>query len=366
MVGLMVACAGGPVVAQGEPVQPMGVLPDEMVEAISRDLHMSGEEYLRRARVARQLAGFAATARELFPGAVEQVGLGAAGQGVLALAPNVGAELVRSAAAAAGFEVRDAVTVELPGSPARPAPVQEGGEREAAREVAGGDPFVAMPPRGKKVGFGMCSWGFNGVDQDGAAVNVTAGHCDMEAEKEQPHPLQVFAPSTQNGVDTPVGVFKKSLTFKTSERDYAIVRINDEARPLFDNNFVRSRGMQGLRITGVADPIVGAPVCKLGHTTGFTCGVIVDVDEPSDDGPPQSFSHTAFQFSGDSGGPVITGTEAVGIVSRLESKLDLPVDPRAYLDPRWQDQTRKDLFRVVAQSVSAVLAENPGLRIRTN
>ncbi|WP_067536488.1 S1 family peptidase [Nocardia crassostreae] len=367
VIGLTIAFLGGPSPAQAEPIQSTRLLPEELTAAISRDLHISAEEYLRRSRVAQQLAVFTATAREQFPDSIEQAGLDSEVRGVLALAAGPGADIVRMDAGTAGFDIRDVLVLGLPASPAVPTPVERrSGDRPAATEVAGGDPFVAMPPQGKKVSFGMCSWGFNGIDHDGATVNITAGHCNMEAEKENPNPLHVYAPSTKNGVDTPVGHFHKSLTFKNTARDYAIIRISDEARPLFDNNLVRSRGTKPLPITGVADPVIGAPVCKLGHTTGYTCGVIVDVDPPEDGGPSQSFTHTAFQFSGDSGGPIITGTSAVGIVSRLESTLDLPTDPAAYLDPRWHDQTRRNLFRVVAQSISAVLTENPGLQIRTH
>jgi len=84
------------------------------------------------------------------------------------------------------------------------------------------------------------------------------------------------------------------------------------------------RGGNGttLTVTGTADPVIGAPVCKSGQTSTFTCGVIVadrvDAHLFSSEGAPMlvhGFASNACTLAGDSGGAIVTGTLAVGISS---------------------------------------------------
>jgi hypothetical protein len=86
----------------------------------------------------------------------------------------------------------------------------------------------------------------------------------------------------------------------------------------------RVRGAYGttVELTGTADPIVGAPVCKAGQTSAFTCGFVtadnVETQLMTEDGKNRTvrgFSTNACTLSGDSGGPIFTGTLALGITS---------------------------------------------------
>ncbi|MDH6677273.1 hypothetical protein M2284_001471 [Rhodococcus sp. LBL1] len=79
---------------------------------------------------------------------------------------------------------------------------------------------------------------------------------------------------------------------------------------------------KALTITGTAVPVVGAPVCKFGQTSGYTCGTVQDAAYSTDlygnggeSWRVHGFTHNACTLAGDSGGAIITGTRALGITS---------------------------------------------------
>lgn len=158
-----------------------------------------------------------------------------------------------------------------------------------------------------------------------------------------------------------LGTFSKSVL---GNQDYSIVRIADQARDRFANNAVRVPGAAPILVDGVATPVVGAPVCKSGSRTGFSCGVVNAVDQTVQVGDrqlTQSFSANICALPGDSGGPIVTGRLALGI-SSASSVADFPVCEIPNLIGALTGNTPQ-LF---AQPVSVVLSDNPGLRIRTN
>ncbi len=84
------------------------------------------------------------------------------------------------------------------------------------------------------------------------------------------------------------------------------------------------RGANGttLTITGVADPITGAPVCKSGQSSTFTCGFVVadrvETQLYTANGESRTirgFASSACTLGGDSGGAIVSGTLALGITS---------------------------------------------------
>ena len=138
-----------------------------------------------------------------------------------------------------------------------------------------------------------------------------------------------------------------------------------------------------------------APVCKSGSTTGFTCGVITAVDQPDPQRPPIRFKHTALSLPGDSGGALLSGTLAIGIISDggiYSDPSQFPTDRPSVLPPappgspspgRILQQIGPRAFQqagplvgqvlpgipqiaMIAQSVADVLDQNPGLRLRTS
>ncbi|RZK74226.1 MAG: protease, partial [Rhodococcus sp. (in: high G+C Gram-positive bacteria)] len=89
-----------------------------------------------------------------------------------------------------------------------------------------------------------------------------------------------------------------------------------------DRPAVRGANGTTLEITGTARPVVGAPICKSGQTSSFTCGVVaadhVETQLFVADGSSRvvnGFAGTACTLAGDSGGAIVTGTLALGITS---------------------------------------------------
>ncbi|MGW6375123.1 Ig-like domain repeat protein [Rhodococcus sp. NPDC055112] len=183
-----------------------------------------------------------------------------------------------------------------------------------------------------------CSFGFNATDGDGKPVNITAGHCDLSRGGSP----RVFVGGSY------VGAFEK-VVFEGF--DYGLIRIDDRRR--FENNFVSTYGGDPVRITGTADPVVGAPVCKSGQVTGFTCGKITAVDVSMNSGPrgarvPNAFAAQVCSIPGDSGGAIVTGTKALGVTVAGSG---------------WDCDPSKQTY---GQPINSVLADNPGLKVRTN
>ncbi len=395
MVAVSALLLSTPVVASAAPPEPG--LPADLVAAIGRDLGISPQEYERRVDDAQRLADFAGTERRQVPGSVTDVRLDSAGRAVVALAQGDGG--VRAAAQREGFVVAAVPHAAEHWNPPAPyaVPVSDPAPPvadAAATSVAGGDPFISMLPSPSTQGA-ACSWAFNAIDQQGHPAAITAGHCNVTVLEKRSasvdqHTAQLL-PGRKIGAQT--GVFEKSVI--DGVRDYSIVRIANPMRDAFRNNLVRGHlGGPPIAVTGVGIPVAGEPVCKSGATTGFTCGVITAVDQPDPNRPPIRFKHTALSLPGDSGGALISGTLAMGIVSEgsfdTDTK-DFPTDPPGLLPPappgtpnvggilrligpRTLEHLSPPIDAVlpyvpqismIAQSVADVLAQNPGLWIRT-
>ncbi|WP_216911611.1 S1 family peptidase [Nocardia noduli] len=404
-------------VANAEPAEGPG-LPAELVAAVTRDLKISPDEYLRRADLAQQIAAFATTAQRQYPQVFAGSWLDDSGKAVVAVAQGPGADEARKSAQTAGFEVRNvakseatlrgektaferwldgqpeaisnlvrgavidtvnnsiAVRVDqaglpLPGfiDPARiivMAPPIAGEALPAADEIAsaadrgsliGGDGFASVAGRSSL----RCSFGFNGTDRSGNVVNITAGHCNPDlpsAGTDRAAAVHELVNGERIGAQ--LGVFQKSVL---GSQDYSIVRINDQVKDRFTNNGVRVPGAAPILIEGVGTPVVGAPVCKSGTRTGFSCGVINAVDQTvlvGDRELTQSFSANICALPGDSGGAVVTGRLALGI-SSASSVADYPI----CAIPNLIGALTGDVPQLFAQPVSVVLSDNPGLRVRT-
>jgi len=82
-------------------------------------------------------------------------------------------------------------------------------------------------------------------------------------------------------------------------------------------------------IRGVSAAFVGNTVCRSGATTGWRCGVIIDVDRGIEvgDAVVNSIISTACALPGDSGGPAIVGSRAVGVLSWGDSPTQTACSP---------------------------------------
>ncbi|MCM6773751.1 S1 family peptidase [Nocardia sp. CDC159] len=311
-------------------------------------------QYLQRSATAQRLGEFASAARQNYPSVFAGVRLDDAGRPVVTLTDGPTALAARAAAESAGFTIE---TIADPES--TPKSVVSAGTTLVADgpPVVGGTPYF-ITTNGRRSNGGPCSTGFNGIDSEGNTVNITAGHCDMDrAATGTPDAAALVLdlappPGRPLGTVRRIGSFQKSMF---GGRDYAIVRIVDPAaESRFQNNLVGVRGGPAIPIDGVADPVVGAPACKSGATTGFTCGTVRGVDESLTTNG-NVLLHNMFwadilAVPGDSGGPVVTGTKALGIVSASTIGEIGPAQPVPV---------------TIAQPIAIVLAENPGLRIRT-
>ncbi|MFZ2175786.1 MAG: S1 family peptidase [Rhodococcus sp. (in: high G+C Gram-positive bacteria)] len=411
-------------VAQADPVEP-GVsdqaakLPAELVDALQRDLKLSPDQYLEHSELGQKLAEFAEIARIQFPEVFAGTWLDEAGNPIVGLAEGAEKDAAVEAASDAGFQVKDVaqsegnlkaqlesldrwldtqppavadlirgVTIDIVGnglvlraddagglqlpdflrgarvveSPATLAPQPSTdlapiAEVMPADALMGGDAYGSL---GDGIGL-RCSLGFNATDNSGRPVNITAGHCDPNrAAAGSSEASEAFA-LARGGTGPRLGTFAKtSLDF----HDYALIRADDGAAHRFENNGVRVPGAAPLSITGTADPVVGAPVCKSGLTTGFTCGLVKSVGQTVEVGErvlSDSFSTSICALQGDSGGTIVTGTRALGI-SSASNVGQYPLCQIADVATFVIGES-PELF---ATPINAVLGDNPGLRIRTS
>ncbi|MFC4374120.1 S1 family peptidase [Nocardia halotolerans] len=407
----------GPTMAVAE-AEPGAELPAQLIEAVTRDLQISPAEYLRRADVAQQVAGFSTTAQRQFPQVFGGAWLSDQGNAVVALAQGPGAEEARAAAESAGFEVRNvaksestlrgektafenwldaappeisnlvrgvvidtvnntiAVRVDQAGLPLPsfidPARVivtapPVAGERidlsaapvagDGDGALAGGDGYASVAGDSSL----RCSLGFNGTDRSGNVINISAGHCNPDLDTAGTATAAAVYEMNGDDAGAQLGTFAKSVL---GEQDYSIIRVNDNARPRFENNLVRVPGAAPIAVDGVGIPVVGAPVCKSGSRTGFSCGVVNGVDQTVQVGDrqlTQSFSANICALPGDSGGAIITGRLALGI-SSASSVADFPICEI----PNIIGAITGDTPQLFAQPLSVVLSDNPGLAVRTN
>ncbi|GAA3196823.1 MULTISPECIES: trypsin-like serine protease [Streptomyces] len=160
------------------------------------------------------------------------------------------------------------------------------------QDITGGDAFYID-------GSARCSVGFS-VTKGEQAGFVTAGHCGRRG-------------ATTTGYDrTAQGTFQAS-TFPA--KDMAWVATNDQWTPTPD---VKAQDGQEVQVTGSAQALVGASVCRSGSTTGWRCGTVeqhdatVSYPEGRVDGLTRT---TVCAEPGDSGGPFVAGAQAQGVTS---------------------------------------------------
>ncbi|PTR23445.1 hypothetical protein C8K36_10925 [Rhodococcus sp. OK519] len=395
-------------------------LPIELIDALQRDLKLSPDQYLQQSEAAQKLAEFAAMAGVQFPEAFGGTWLDAAGTPVVGVAGPDGAAL-RDAVTNAGFTPTDVqrssqrldadrtaltdwvatlppeiaklvhgVTVDIANNSIVVGAENAAGSlvdllppalREAARvilgpalaplvptttgeEVAqfgtdallGGDPYAA---NGGGMGL-RCSLGFNAVDQAGASVNISAGHCDPSpASAGTPYASQARA-MVGNLTGPAIGTFEKT---NLQGLDYSIIRPTAEAARLLSNNQVRVPNAEALRISGTANPVVGAPACKAGNTTGYSCGVVTSVNRNIKVGDrviDNGFTTDMCGLRGDSGGPIVTGTLALGISSASNVGGIGTCDAAAVAQVTGGGPT------LSATPIKSILGANPGLALRTS
>ncbi|QBJ95965.1 protease [Rhodococcus sp. ABRD24] len=223
--------------------------------------------------------------------------------------------------------------------------------------LLGGDPFAAV---GGGVGL-RCSLGFNATDRNGAPVNISAGHCDpnrtFAGTEHASKVYEMFGDASGAMIGT---VEKTSL----DRLDYSVIRPAAGTAQRFANNGVRVPGAAPIGITGTADPVVGAPVCKAGDTSGFNCGVVTAAGQTVKVGErvlADGFATNLCALQGDSGGTIVTGTLALGISSASNVGDYGMCEIAGFVSSIFGDTPE-----LYATPINSILRENPGVRIRTS
>ncbi|MFD6351206.1 S1 family peptidase [Nocardia tengchongensis] len=245
-------------------------------------------------------------------------------------------------------------TTKPPVTTTKPPVTTTTGQPPAADAMLGGD--------GYNFGEHYCSLGFNATDGSGNIVNITAGHCDPNSQNAGGPDATV----TTEGISAGGPRFGAFDFPHPDGVDFSTIKIDDDAIQRFENNFVRGPGGKPLAITGIADPVVGAPVCKTGVTTGYNCGVISAVNETLNNealGITKGLflANNICALPGDSGGPVITGTRALGISTASNNRTQAECDATSGPDIGDFDHPHE-----YVTPLKMILAADPGLQVLTN
>ncbi|BCK59063.1 S1 family peptidase [Nocardia wallacei] len=349
-------------------------LPAEMAQAISRDLKMTPAEYLDRAARAQQLRQYARDFRSERPDEFAGAWLAADGKPVVAvtsldaahtaetagyqtrLAPisadNLESSLdqlvgwigglPRDIAAAINSVAVDFLNSQLVLSVANtPAGhllnlptlianikvvLSPNGGGPVERRPMGGDTYISAPTSLDDAALktvDVCSFGFNSIDAAGNALNISAGHCDPNLDKGDGQ-ADVYLPDVRNLKASPkLGTFVRAHVGGSSGLDYSVIQLSERAvRAGMDQPSVRGANGTTISVTGTADPVIGAPICKSGQSSTFTCGFVVadrvETQLFTAEGQSKTvrgFASSACTLGGDSGGAIVTGTLALGITS---------------------------------------------------
>ncbi|QLY30817.1 S1 family peptidase [Nocardia huaxiensis] len=361
--------------ASADPIQLAAEnLPAELVQAIARDLKMTPAEYLDRAAKAQQLREYASEFRTERPDEFAGAWLGTDGKPVMAVtsldAARIAAEdgyqtrlapisaenleisltQLNSWIAELPFDLSSAINsvaidflnsqlvlsvantpaghlLNLPTllanikvmlSPNSGGPVE--------RRPMGGDTYISAPTTlddSALQSVDVCSFGFNATDSAGNPLNISAGHCNPNLGKSNDQ-AEVYLPNVRALAASPqVGTFVTSRLGGAAALDYAVIKLNDAAvRNGMDQPNVRGANGTTLTITGIANPVTGAPVCKSGQSSTFTCGFVVadrvETQLYTTEGQSKTvrgFASSACTLGGDSGGAIVSGTLALGITS---------------------------------------------------
>ncbi|MCS5717051.1 cell wall-binding repeat-containing protein [Herbiconiux sp. CPCC 205763] len=282
------------------------VLPVELADAIQADLSISPEEYLARAEAA-------ATAADV----VDE--LNASGTSVLAsrmegtqLVVTVGSDAEIPAVEAVGATAEIGAAAERTTGPS---------DFSFLKDLVGGQGYYT--PFGD--GGYRCSVGFNGRDKTNASRQfLTAGHCYepssssggsvyelMQSAPGGPYYAGAFLASPVsgsaylgNGYDASVYSPSGDWTLRP-----AVGTWNNNQGPVTSGTPITVRDY--------TKTTVGQVICKSGSTTGWTCGTVdyVDAVVDVDDHQINSYISGMCALPGDSGGAVVSGNYAVGLLS---------------------------------------------------
>ncbi|MGM7679090.1 hypothetical protein [Microbacterium sp. A94] len=198
-------------------------------------------------------------------------------------------------------------------------------------------------------GLGACSVGFSAFSPEGVPALLSAGHCSLDFNSGDLYDLTALSVPSEEpavggpGFEVPNAVTElAAFTFgqfggpnnttgaqgDVNATDIAVMTLNEAGDfnplPAVTNWTTAGEDLSSLAEGTVAVKSVGAPVhgdvSKSGRTTGFTTGTIDENDlldgwAKIEDRWVRGFSSDTVAGPGDSGGAVIQGTTAVGLIS---------------------------------------------------
>lgn len=298
-------------------------LPAELIEALDRDVDVTGAEYLAEAAAATQAVLVVESLEE--DAGIDVLGSRMEGT---ELVVNVGDD-------AAAAVVEDAgATAEL----GEPEPFVLDKPIRTTTDLWDGQAYYWSDDPLDQSGY-VCTTGFQGFnDTTGDPEFVTAGHC-LEGAEGIVGPVSALvmsAPNTVTGffdIGAPLVSTRKWGTGAGSV-NYDVSRIAVTEAGITPQPGVLTWGYGAgapgstprTYITGQSATIVGATLCASGMRTGWRCGPILQVDYDAnsfvdENGDPIPGLHVnsivaqVCTLPGDSGGSAIVGTNAVGITS---------------------------------------------------
>jgi hypothetical protein len=295
------APAASPTPLAAEATDP-STLPDGLKAAISRDLHITPQQYLAGAQAA---AAAPATIDSL-----QKAGI-------------------------------DPAQAWLDGSVLK-VHTDDAQQQEVARKL-GAEPTTATPPAAPDVttassyedlvngsgwylpiggsSIAICSTGFNGWNAAGAATVATAGHCLLGNSPVPPAPVTAtrYVQTQPNQTGTS-GSTIGSLDYNSfqfgSGFDSGLINVSNSA--LAEKPQVSTWDGNAIPVRGTITATVGAYICKSGRTTGWTCGTVqrVNYSQGISTGQTVNSVQTSMcMYHGDSGGPAMIGFYAAGVNS---------------------------------------------------
>lgn len=206
-----------------------------------------------------------------------------------------------------------------------------------AEEVFGGQGYYGEAGPGR---YASCSIGFNGWDPEGNPAVITAGHCTgdgtvsntllaPDAEGEAPTiKLGTFGTSVFGGLGN-ASIDPENPDPAAIGTDIAVIdSVNEDLDLVPEVTQWNSAGLSETttQITGTGTAVAGVPVCRSGLTTGWKCGTVTELGiflvaghnhtaSNSDVRAVTGFVSNFDASPGDSGGAVISGSTALGLVS---------------------------------------------------
>ncbi|MEV8214484.1 cell wall-binding repeat-containing protein [Leifsonia sp. NPDC077715] len=283
-----------------------------VAQAVRRDLHIDPAQYLAQAAAAQDAGALVGALRDR------------TGATVSARLDGTAVTVYASDAQAASLAREAGATAVVGAAPHQPVP--QVALRPLSGEVYGGQPYLIKNPSGAW----RCSAGFPGYSvASGAPQLLSAGHCVEPGSTTSE--LTMTEPQKYTGSDgsvgAPLGSWVSGANQFGGDADSSLIALTAGHTPQSSalswgaNGTGAPLGSAPMTVTSVGAAVAGAPLCKSGSTTGWTCGTIeqtdvsVSVEDEYGTHVVNSIIATTCADHGDSGGAAMTGGMAVGIVS---------------------------------------------------